>query len=218
MFAVIKTGGKQYKVAQDDVLIVEKLDADAGSEFVFEDVLMVGEGEDVSMGDTVASAQVVAEVVEQRKGAKVIIFKKRQRNTYKRKKGHRQQETVVKITEILAKGGKKAAAKKAAPKTEAAPKAEAPAAEAPKAKAAPAKEAAPKAAPKADAAPAKDDDLTKLTGVGKVAAGKLVDAGFTSFAQLAELSDADFATLDETIFKGRVPMDRLVSESKDLLG
>ena len=102
MFAVIKTGGKQYKVAQDDVLVVEKLEADAGSEFVFDSVLMMGDGDKIEMGaPTVSGAQVVAEVVEQRKGAKVIIFKKRQRNTYRRKKGHRQHETVIKITEIL---------------------------------------------------------------------------------------------------------------------
>ncbi len=194
MFAVIKTGGKQYKVAQNDVIVVEKLEADAGAEFVFDNVLMMGEGDKVEMGEpTVAGAQVVGEVVEQRKGAKVIIFKKRQRNTYRRKKGHRQQETVIKITEILAKGGKKAAA----PKADAAPKAEAP------------KAAAPAAADKAD-------DLTKLTGVGKVAAGKLADAGFTSYAQIAGLTDAQFAELDEAVFKGRVPMDQLVSEAKDL--
>ena len=206
MFAVIKTGGKQDKVAQDDVIVVEKLDADAGSEFVFDNVLMMGDGDDVTMGEpVVAGAQVVGEVVEQRKGAKVIIFKKRQRNTYRRKKGHRQHETVIKITEILAKGGKKAAAKKAAPKAEA-PKAEAP-------KAAP-KAEAPKAAPAAD----KADDLTKLTGVGKVAAGKLAEAGFTSYAQLASLTDEQFKTLDETVFKGRVPFDQITSEAKDLQG
>ena len=97
MFAVIKTGGKQYKVAQDDVIVVEKLEADAGAEFVFDDVLMIGDGEKVDMGEPqIAGAQVVGEVVEQRRGAKVIIFKKRQRNTYRRKKGHRQHETVIK--------------------------------------------------------------------------------------------------------------------------
>ena len=85
MFAVIKTGGKQYKVAQDDVLVVEKLEADAGSEFVFDSVLMMGDGDKIEMGaPTVSGAQVVAEVVEQRKGAKVIIFKKRRRKGYRR--------------------------------------------------------------------------------------------------------------------------------------
>ena len=195
MFAVIKTGGKQYKVAQDDIIIVEKLEADAGEQFIFDEVMMVGEGDSVEMGaPSIVGAQVVGEIVEQRRGAKVIIFKKRQRNTYRRKKGHRQHETVIKITEILAKGGK-SAAKKAAAKPEA--KAEAPAA--------------------AEAA-AGSDDLTKLTGVGKVAAGKMADAGYTSFAQIAALTDAQFAELDEAVFKGRVPQAQLVEEAKGLAG
>merc|ERR1711916_231453 len=134
MFAVIKTGGKQYKVAQDDVITIEKLNAEAGEEFIFDTVLMIGEGDTVNMGEpTITGAQVVGEVVEQTRAKKVIIFKKRQRNTYRRKNGHRQDQTVVRITDILEKGGKKAAAKKVAapkvedaPKTETAPKAEAP--------------------------------------------------------------------------------------------
>ncbi len=209
MFAVIKTGGKQYKVAQDDVITVEKLEADAGSEFVFDSVLMIGEGEKVDMGEPVlAGAQVVGEVVEQTRAKKVVTVKKRQRNTYRRKLGHRQQQTVIRITDILAKGGKKAA--KAAPKAkvEAPKKAET--------KAAPKAEAAPKAAPTAAPAATKADDLTKLTGIGKVAAGKLVDAGFSSFAQLAALTTEQFADLDTNIFKGRVPFDQIVAESKDL--
>jgi large subunit ribosomal protein L21 len=204
MFAVIKTGGKQYRVAQDDTIVIEKLEGDAGDTLVFGEVLMIGDGDKVDMGaPLISGAQVVGEVVEQRRGAKIIIFKKKQRNTYRRKKGHRQHETVIKITEILAKGG--ATAKKSDRKP--APKAEAKAA-APKAAAKP-------AAPKAAAA-AKSDDLTKLTGVGKVAAGKLNDAGYTTFAQIASLSDAKFGELDEAIFKGRVPKDQLVAEAKDL--
>jgi large subunit ribosomal protein L21 len=191
MFAVIKTGGKQYKVAQDDVIVIEKLDGETGDTLVFGEVLMIGDGSNVEMGvPMIGGAQVVGEVVEQRRGAKIIIFKKKQRNTYRRKKGHRQHETVIKITEILAKGGKTVTAKKAAPKTET------------------------KAAPKAAAA--EGDNLTKLTGVGKVAATKLNEEGFTTFAQIAALTDAQFATLDETIFKGRVPKDQLVSEAAEL--
>jgi large subunit ribosomal protein L21 len=205
MFAVIKTGGKQYRVAQDETIVIEKLEGDAGDTLVFGEVLMIGDGDKVDLGaPLISGAQVVGEVVEQRRGAKIIIFKKKQRNTYRRKKGHRQHETVIKITEILAKGG--ATAKKSDRKP--APKAEAKAA-APKAAAKPA------AAPKAAAA-GKSDDLTKLTGVGKVAAGKLNEAGLTTFAQIATLSDAKFAELDETIFKGRVPKDQLVAEAKDL--
>ena len=123
MFAVIKTGGKQYKVAPEDVIVVEKLAADAGSEFVFEDVLVLGGDAGVEVGaPVVEGARVVGEIVEQRKGDKVLIIKNRRRNTYKRTRGHRQLESVVKITSILGKGDK-APAKKAAAK----PKAEAPA-------------------------------------------------------------------------------------------
>lgn len=195
MFAVIKTGGKQYKVAQDDVIVIEKLDGEAGDSLVFGDVLMIGDGDKVEMGiPMIGGAQVVGEVVEQRRAAKIIIYKTKQRNTYRRKKGHRQHETVIKITDILAKGGRTVTAKAAAPKAEAKP-------------------AAPKAAAKAAA---EGDNLTKLTGVGKVAATKLNEEGFTTFAQIAKLTDAQFASLDETVFKGRVPKDQLVAEAAEL--
>ena len=202
MFAVIKTGGKQYRVAQDQEIVIEKLEGDAGDTLVFGEVLMIGDGDNVDVGaPLIAGAQVVGEVVEQSRGAKIIIFKKKPRNTYRRKKGHRQHQTVIRITEILAKCGakpKKGEGKKAAPKAEAK---------------ATGKAAAPKAAPKADEG---GDNLTKLTGVGKVAATKLNEEGITTFAQVAKLSAAKFADLDEKIFKGRVPMDQLVSEAKDL--
>jgi large subunit ribosomal protein L21 len=142
MFAVIKTGGKQYRVAADDVIVVEKLAGDAGDTLVFGEVLMLGDGDKVEMGaPMIGGAQVVGEVVEQRRAAKIIIFKKKQRNTYRRKQGHRQTETVIKITEILAKGGRTVEAKEAAPKAKAAPKAVS------KAKTAKAEGAAPKKAP-----------------------------------------------------------------------
>jgi large subunit ribosomal protein L21 len=101
MFAVIKTGGKQYRVAKDDVIVVEKVEGDAGSAVSFADVLMVADGGSVSIGaPTVSGAKVSGELVEQRKGEKVKVFKKRRRNTYRRKKGHRQLESVVRITAI----------------------------------------------------------------------------------------------------------------------
>ena len=101
MFAVIQTGGKQYKVAKDDVIIVEKLDAEAGKTVSFKDVLACGEGTKVKIGEPlVKGAEVKGEVLEQRKGDKVIVFKKKRRQTYRRKRGHRQNETVIKITSI----------------------------------------------------------------------------------------------------------------------
>jgi len=103
MFAVIKTGGKQYKVVKDDIIIVEKLDAEAGKSVAFGDVLIAGKGGDVKVGaPLLKGAEVKGEVLEQRKGAKVIVFKKKRRQTYRRKRGHRQNETVVKITSIKA--------------------------------------------------------------------------------------------------------------------
>ena len=102
MYAVIKTGGKQYRVAPDDILTVERLAGDAEQTIEFSDVLMVGEADNVKVGSpTVAGAKVVAEVVEQTRGQKVIAFKKRRRKSSRRKRGHRQDLTKVKITEIV---------------------------------------------------------------------------------------------------------------------
>ena len=103
MFAVIKTGGKQYRVAQDDEIVIEKLEGDAGDTLVFGEVLMIGDGSKVDMGaPLINGAQVVGEVVEQTRSAKVITYKKKPRNTYRRKLGHRQHMTVVKIIGISA--------------------------------------------------------------------------------------------------------------------
>ena len=101
MYAVIKTGGKQYRVTAEDVLEIERLDGEAGEKVEFGDVLMVGEGENVKVGKPhVEGAKVVGEVVEQKRGAKIIVFKKRRRKNSRRKKGHRQDLTKVRITEI----------------------------------------------------------------------------------------------------------------------
>ena len=103
MFAVIKTGGKQYRVAANDVLTIEKLDAAAGDSIEFTEVLVVGVGADATFGAPfVAGASVKAEVVEHNRGKKVISFKKRRRQNSKRSRGHRQHHTVVRITDIVA--------------------------------------------------------------------------------------------------------------------
>ena len=131
MFAVIKTGGKQYKVAAEDVIRVEKVKGEPGDIVEFAEVLMLG-GDPVVLGSpVVAGASVAGEVVEQTRGAKVIAFKKRRRKNSRRKRGHRQEYTLVRITEILTDGKK--AAEKAPPRPKRAkkPKPEAePAAEA----------------------------------------------------------------------------------------
>lgn len=104
MFAVIRTGGKQYKVAKDDIIVVEKLDAEPGQKISFDDVLMCGTDKDVKVGaPIVANAEISGEVLEQRRGDKIFVFKKKRRQTYRRKRGHCQNETVIKITDIKAK-------------------------------------------------------------------------------------------------------------------
>jgi large subunit ribosomal protein L21 len=151
MYAVVKTGGKQYRVAKDDVLTIEKLDGEAGAVIELGQVLAINDGKGLTIGTPmIDGARVAATVLEQKKGEKVLIFKKKRRQNYRRTKGHRQQLTVIRISDILAKG-QKAAAAKAAPATDA----DAPAKKAPaKAKAkAPAKAKAKTAAKKA---PAKD--------------------------------------------------------------
>ena len=181
MFAVIKTGGKQYRVAANDLLKIEKLDAKVGDIVVIDNVLAHGEGENVIFGAPfVAGATVAAEVVEQGKNRTVIAFKKRRRQNSRRKIGHRQLLTTVRISEILtdgAKPSKKAEAKpaKAAAKKEAAPAAAAPLFKAPKGEA---------------------DDLTVIKGIGPVAAKDLNEQGIVTFAQIAALSDADVDKID----------------------
>ncbi|MBD8556844.1 50S ribosomal protein L21 [Rhizobium sp. CFBP 8762] len=106
MFAVIKTGGKQYRVAANDVLTIEKLDVAAGETVQFNEVLMVGVGADAAIGAPfVEGAVVTAEVVDHGRAKKVIAFKKRRRQNSKRTRGHRQHQTTVRITNIAAAGG-----------------------------------------------------------------------------------------------------------------
>lgn len=103
MFAVIKTGGKQFKVVQDELIDVEKLDVEVGETIKIAEVLMVGEGADVKVGNPIVEgAEVTAEVVNQRRDRKVLVFKKKRRQNYRRKAGHRQHKTVLKITGIKA--------------------------------------------------------------------------------------------------------------------
>ena len=213
MFAVIKTGGKQYRVAANDLLKIEKLEANVGDIVEIGSVLAHGEGENVTFGAPfVDGALVTAEVVEQGKNRTVIAFKKRRRQNSRRKIGHRQLLTTVRIAEILLGGAKPS--KKAAAKVEAkAPEAKAEVAPEAKAEAAPKeakakKEAKAEAAPKAEAETAvaaplfkapkgEPDDLTVIKGIGPVAAKDLNEQGIITFAQLAKLTDKDVAKIDE---------------------
>ncbi len=245
MFAVLKTGGKQYKVAKDDVFTVEKLAAEAGETIQFNEILMLG-GDKVTVGaPLVAGAGVQAEVIDQTKGAKVINFKKRRRkHSSQRKKGHRQQLTLIKVTDILASGADKsgvkaavgagsvagvaiaaaAAAAKPAAKKKAAPKKEAKA-EAPKPKAAPKpkkEEAAP--APEGGTEPANllkapkgdADDLKKISGVGPKLEGTLHEIGVFHFWQIAEWGKAEIDFMDDKLsFKGRIERDEWIKQAAE---
>jgi large subunit ribosomal protein L21 len=106
MFAVIRTGGKQYKVTKDDIISVEKLPAEPGAAIELGEVLMIGDGAEVATGAPLLDgAAVSATVVEQTRAAKIIVFKKKRRHNYRRKKGHRQQQTVLRITDIRSATG-----------------------------------------------------------------------------------------------------------------
>ena len=135
MYAVIKTGGKQYRVEKDAVLQLEKLPGEAGDSLTFDQVLLLGDGESTKVGSpTLEGAQVTAEVLEQTRGPKIVVFKKKRRKNYRRKNGHRQDLTVVRITDIQAEAAKKKRASRAKAKPQAESKAEPkpePAAEAP---------------------------------------------------------------------------------------
>ena len=148
MFAVVRTGGKQYRVAAGDKIAVEKLAGEAGDTVTLGDVLLAGEGDNLA---DAAKVTVSAEIIAQAKSEKVVVFKKRRRHNYRRKAGHRQQMTLLRITDVGE--GKKAPAKKAAPKQEAAPAAE-------ETKAAPAKKA-PAKKPAAKKPAAKKADESK---------------------------------------------------------
>ena len=157
MFAVIKTGGKQYKVAPNDVLRIEKIEGQPGDTVELGAVLAVGGEAGVTLGaPLVEGAMVAAEVIEQGRADKIIVFKKKRRKNHRRRNGHRQHETVLRVTEILTDGKKPSKApRKAAAKTAPAPATAEPApAKAEAAEKAPAKKAAPKKAA-AKKAPAK---------------------------------------------------------------
>ena len=198
MFAVLKTGGKQYKVQSGDVLRVEKLAAIAGQKIQFNDVLMLG-GDTVTVGaPLVAGAGVQAEVIDQIKGVKTINFvKRRRKHSSKRTKGHRQKLTLVRITDILASGADKSGVDAAVGAGSvgsvalAAIDANTPAANKDQKRSAAPKAAAAKAAPKV----AGGDDLTAITGVGPAAAKKLVEAGIATFADLAKVDVATFESV-----------------------
>ncbi|MBL8789748.1 MAG: 50S ribosomal protein L21 [Rhizobiales bacterium] len=202
MYAVIKTGGKQYRVAANDKISIEKLDGAAGDQVTFTDVLMVGNGGSVEIGAPfVAGATVVAEIAKQEKSDTVYIFKKRRRKHYRRRNGHRQLLTSVTITEILTGGAKPSAAKPKAEKKAAAPAAAAPAAQA-------------VAAPVGEG---KSDDISLIGGVGPKMEKGLRELGFNTFAAIANMSAADVEKVEAHLKqKGRVAREEWIEQAKEL--
>ena len=232
MFAVLKTGGKQYKVQAGDMLRVERIAASAGETVQFNEVLMLG-GDNPQVGaPMIEDAGVQAEVVDQIKGEKVIHFvKRRRKHSSKRTKGHRQKLTLVKITDILASGAGKSGVA-AAIGTGSVSAAAVAAITGKSVDTTPAKKAKPAKAAKADAPkaekaekPAKakkaaksdGDDLSAISGVGPVIVGKLNAEGITTFAQIAAWTDADVEAIEEKLsFKGRVGREDWIAQAKEL--
>jgi len=216
MYAVIKTGGKQYRVTPGNVFKVESLDAEVGATINFEEVLMIADGDNVTIGNpTIASAKVAAEVIAHGRAKKVEIIKFKRRKHHQKRTGHRQNFTQVEILNINGKGAvaKKAADKKEETTKEAKPakKAEAKAEAKPAAKAAPAeKPATKKAAAKPAATKSSADDLTKIEGIGPKAAAALTAAGVATFA---DLSKATVAAIQKILDEADGKFGALVPDS-----
>jgi large subunit ribosomal protein L21 len=194
MYAIVEIAGQQFKVAKDQKVFVNRLATEEGKKVEFDNVLLVGNGDDITIGaPAISGALVGAKVVRHLKGDKVIVFKKKRRKGYRVKNGHRQALSEIVIESIAASGAKKSTAskEKATPAKKAEPK-----------KAAPKKEAAakPKAtetkkAPAKKASTKKADDLKKIEGVGPKAMEAMVAAGLDTFAKVAKATPEAIATI-----------------------
>jgi large subunit ribosomal protein L21 len=211
MYAVIRTGGKQYRVAPEDVIEIERLAAKAGDQIQFSEVLMVaGEG-GISFGaPLVAGATVAGEVTALTRGPKLVIFKKKRRKHFRRKNGHRQDLMEVRITEILTDGHKpEQRARPAAAAAEPAAAAAEPAALAEPA-------AAAKPAGAADQGAA--DNLSLISGVGPKIKQSLGELGYTRFAQIAALTLEEIETIETALkSKGRIARDEWIDQARELM-
>jgi large subunit ribosomal protein L21 len=198
MYAVIKTGGKQYRVAANDKITIEKLEGAAGDQVVFDAVLMVANGGTVDIGAPfVSGATVVGEIASQDKADTVYIFKKRRRKHYRRRNGHRQLLTSVTITDILMGGAKPAAKAKAEPK------------------------AATTAEPVAAAAPVgdgKSDDISLIGGIGPKMETGMRELGYNTFASIAGMSAEQIEAAEAHLKqKGRFAREEWIEQAKELL-
>jgi large subunit ribosomal protein L21 len=192
MFAVIKTGGKQYKVSRNDVITIEKLHAGPGDTVAFETVLLLGGETTVVGAPTVQGATVVGSIVEQARGPKVINFFKRRRQNSKRKKGHRQDLTIVRITDILTGGAKPDLSVKAA--------------------------VAVAVAGVAASGSRDESNISLIAGIGPTIEKKLRAAGVTTWSMIAAWSDEDVTKWDtELKLRGRATREEWVEQAKELL-
>jgi large subunit ribosomal protein L21 len=188
MFAIVRTGGKQYRVAAGDKIAVEKLPGEAGDTVSLDDVLLAGDGGEIKDSKGLV---VSAEIIAQERGEKIIVFKKRRRHNYRRKQGHRQSLTLLRI---MAVGSSKATPKAAAKATEA------------------------KAAPKAETAAVDASNLSLISGVGPAIEKKLLAAGVTSWNDIAAWDDAAIEKWDaELKLGGRATKEEWVEQAKELL-
>ena len=244
MFAVVKTGGKQYRVQAGDILRVERLAANAGEKVQFNQILMLGGEKTVIGSPLVAGAAVQADVIDQIKSKKTIKFvKRRRKHSSKRTRGHRQHLTLVRVTEILESGAEKSKVQEAigsgsvdfnftetvVPKkpVEAKKKTDKPVKETVKKETKPAKSVKPSVEAKANKpAPTKEkkaaakvvDDLKQLSGVGPALEKKLHAAGVKSFEQIAAWTAKDAEEIDEKISsKGRVEKEGWIDQAKEKL-
>lgn len=183
MYAIVEIAGQQFKVEKDQKVFVNRLQAEEGKKVAFDNVLLIGDGGNVTVGaPAIDGAQVGAKVVKHLKGDKVIVFKKKRRKGYRVKNGHRQALSEIVIESIVASGAKKA--EKATPKKE-----------------------AKKAAPKADAkkATANADDLKKIEGIGPKIAETLVAAGIATYADLAKAKPEQISEIIAEVRGSHVP-------------
>ncbi|MEP5255883.1 MULTISPECIES: 50S ribosomal protein L21 [Winogradskyella] len=169
MYAIVEIAGQQFKVAKDQRVFVNRLASEEGQEVSFDNVLLIGDGDNVTLGaPAIDGAQVSAKVLKHLKGDKVIVFKKKRRKGYRVKNGHRQSLTEIVIEGITASGAKKAAPKKETKKAD---------------------------APKAKKATGKADDLKKIEGAGPKAAEAMVNAGLDTFAKVADAKPEELSKI-----------------------
>jgi large subunit ribosomal protein L21 len=226
MFAVLKTGGKQYKVKAGDMLRVEKVSAHAGETIQFNEILMLGGDIPVVGTPMIAGAAVQAEVVDQIKSDKTINFvKRRRKHGSQRTKGHRQKLTLLRVTDILNKGGDKSGVKaalggsvaevtfkKVAPAVK-----ESPAKKLAGAKVVPADMTSAATPPEKLKNKKGGDDLTKLSGVGPALLKKLNAADIVTFQQIAAWTSDDVVSIDEKLsLKGRIGREGWIEQAKEL--